>query len=212
LGHDLRYPIAAIDSGMSLLSKTPLDDKAKNIVGMVRRSVIRMTGLVDDVTDFARGRLGGGIALKRSADEPLEPVLRQIVAELQTVAPDRTIEVTLSLTEPDDCDRDRIGRLASNLLNNAMVHSASERPVRVAAETADGWFELSVSNSGEPIPPELLPQIFELYRRGSHRRGQQGAGTRHIANEIARAHGGTLEVQSTGEETRFTFRMPSSNG
>ena len=60
LGHDLRNPLAAIGGGITLLLRTPRSKRAETIVTMMRSSVTRMTGLIDDVMDFARGRLGGG--------------------------------------------------------------------------------------------------------------------------------------------------------
>ena len=194
---------------MNLLLKTPLNDKAKNLVGLIRRSVNRMSGLIDNVMDFTRGRLGGGFVLNRSATEPLEPLLRQIVEELQTVTPDRRIEASFELTESIDCDPARIGQLVSNLLGNALNHGRAEQPVRLRAATLNGGFELSVANSGDPIPPELLPHIFEPYTRGRHSPSQQGLGLGlYISNEIAKAHGGRLDVETSEHETRFTFRAP----
>ena len=72
-----------------------------------------------------------------------------------------------------------------------------------------GEFELSVANLGEPIPPEALSRLFHPFYRVSAQDAAQGLGLGlYIASEIARAHGGTLEVASSAQETRFTFRMP----
>ena len=208
LGHDLRNPLAAIGSGMHLLLRTPLDDRATAVVGMVQNSVGRMAGLIDNVMDFARGRLGGGLTLDRNADEPVEPVLRQVVDELRASNPGRAIDAAIAVTGPVDCDRRRLGQLASNLLGNALTHGDPAGTVRLAAITAAGCFELSVSNGGDPIPAAMLPRIFEPFSRGKVRPSMQGLGLGlYICHEIATAHGGTLEVSSTSAETRFTFRM-----
>lgn len=82
LGHDLRNPLAAIAAGAELLQRTPLNKRATGIVRLMRNSITRMSGLIDNVLDFARGRLGGGLTLSRDADEPLEPILNQVIAEL----------------------------------------------------------------------------------------------------------------------------------
>lgn len=209
LGHDLRNPLAGIDGGMQLLTRMPLNDRSKVIVEMVRGSVTRMAGLIENVMDFARGRLGGGLTLQRNADEPLEPVLRQVVEELHNSMPDRLIETRFSMTDPVNCDRRRIGQLASNLLGNALTHGAPDQPIRIDATTTDGSFVLSVANAGEPIPAALLERIFEPFARGTLRPSLQGLGLGlYISHSIAAAHGGTLAVQSTAAETRFTFRMP----
>ncbi len=208
LGHDLRNPLAAIGGGMHLLRKAPLDERSTMIVGLVQGSVQRMAGLIDNVLDFARGRLGSGLALERTR-MPLTPVLEQVVAELQTTAGERPIVSHFDIDEPIDCDPGRIGQLASNLVGTALTHGATASPIRVEARTSGGTFELSVANAGEPIPPQVVGTIFEPFVRGSLRPGLQGLGLGlYICSEIARAHGGTLEVASDAAETRFTFRMP----
>jgi len=82
--------------------------------------------------------------------------------------------------------------------------------VRARTRIHDGVFELSVSNQGEPIPPQAMARLFAPYERGAVRPSQQGLGLGlYIASEIARAHGGTLTVTSTAEETCFTLKMPT---
>jgi signal transduction histidine kinase len=209
LGHDLRNPLAAIDAGTRILQREPLSEKAAQTLGLIRSSVARMAGLIDDVLDFARGRLGAGLELDRNATEPLRPVLEQVVAELQAAWPGRPIETRLAIRRTVDCDRARIAQLLSNLLANALTHGAPGTPVRVDAHTDATRLELSVANRGDPIPPATQQRLFQPFSRASLRPGQQGLGLGlYIASEIARAHGGTLEVSSTAEETRFTFRMP----
>jgi signal transduction histidine kinase len=211
LGHDLRNPLAAIDAGVKLLLRQPLDDKAASVLGLMQNSVARMSSLINNVLDFARGRLGGGMPLSRDATAALEPTLQQVVAELRAAWPDRVIETRFALTQPVDCDRARIGQLLSNLLGNALKHGAADGPIRVRATTDRGVFELSVSNSGDPIPSAMVERLFQPFVRAATRPGHQGLGLGlYIASEIARAHGGVLDVASTPAETRFTLRMPVS--
>lgn len=206
LGHDLRNPLAAIDAGTKLLLKQPLDDNGKSILHMMQKGADRMAGLIDDVLDFARARLGGGLSLSRDPANALDPALQQVVEEMRTVSPGHTIESEIAVSQAVDCDRARIAQLLSNLLGNALTHGAADRPVVVRALTGDGRFELSVINGGEPIPPEKIERLFQPFFRGDSHEGL-GLGL-YIAAEIARAHGGTLEVSSTAAETRFTFCMP----
>ena len=110
-----------------------------------------------------------------------------------------------------NCDRRRIGQLASNLLSNALTYGAVDKPIRIGATTTAGWFELFVANAGEPIPPAALENIFQPFSRGMLRPSRQGLGLGlYISHEIAEAHGGKVDVISTPAETRFTFRMPLS--
>jgi sigma-B regulation protein RsbU (phosphoserine phosphatase) len=209
LGHDLRNPLSGISGGVELMMRQSMSDERRVVLGkMVLASVTRMAGLIDDVMDFARGRLGGGLTLDRNADEPLEAVLRQVVAELHTSVPDREIDVAIALTEPIDCDRRRIAQMVSNLLGNALTHGDASEPVRFEAVTHDGWLEISLANTGPPIPAAMMERIFEPFARGQHRPSLQGLGLGlYISHQIAVAHCGTLDVVSTEAETRFMFRM-----
>jgi signal transduction histidine kinase len=207
LGHDLRNPLASIGAGTELLRKTPLNDKARSLVAMMDKSVGRMSAIINNVLDFARGRLGAGLALTRSTTS-LESVLRQVIDELQTTHPERTIEAEFHLTRPVVADRTRIGQVFSNLLGNALTYGAENEPVRVKA-TTNGKFELVVCNKGIPIPAAAMDRLFQPFSRGEVRPNQQGLGLGlYIAAEIARAHGGTIGAKSSAEETCFTFSMP----
>ena len=212
LGHDLRNPLAAIQRGMRLIEKTALEPAAKKIVGLVDASLWRMASLINDVMDFARGRIGGGLALSRRAD-PTEPVLRQVISELAVAHPARAVKAIFQIDHPVECDPTRIGQLLSNLAANALTHGASDSPIIVEALSTKEAFEISVSNRGAPISPAAMAKLFLPFERGSVRPSLQGLGLGlYIASEIASAHGGTLTTDSNEERTRFVFRMPRSSG
>ena len=210
LGHDLRTPMRAISCFSDLLLQTPLSERAVDMAHLMRDSALRMTALIDNLLDLARSRLGGGLTLNRDANQPLEPVLRAVIAELNASVPDRVVETAFTLVEPVNCDRGRIAQLFSNLLSNALTYGSVDQPVRVQAVSGAGSFELSVANAGEPIPPEALQRLFQPFYRSAVLHDREGLGLGlYISHEIATAHGGTLGVKSTQEETRFTFRMPA---
>jgi signal transduction histidine kinase len=208
LGHDLRNPLAALDAGTRLLSRNPAPDKATAVLGMMQSSVVRMAKLIDNVLDLARGRLGDGLTMQRETVE-LSDVLALVVEELLSAHPLRTVEARLDLAEPVYCDRSRMAQMLSNLLGNALSHGAPDMPIDVIGAAANGMFELSVSNAGTQIPPTAIARMFQPFERGSGKGDQAGLGLGlYIASEIARAHGGTLGVESSAERTCFTFRMP----
>jgi phosphoserine phosphatase RsbU/P len=211
LGHDLRNPLAAISAGARILQRSGAlhEHKHLRVLDMINTTVTRMSDLIDDVLDFARGRLGSGIVLNRDAAYPLEPLLEQVVDELRTASQDRVIETSFNITEPVYCDRARVGQLLSNLVGNALTHGATNQPVRVGAETEDGELKLWVANAGNPISPSAMERLFEPFFRGDVRDSRQGLGLGlHIASQIAQAHGGRIDVTSTAAETRFVFKMP----
>jgi sigma-B regulation protein RsbU (phosphoserine phosphatase) len=167
-----------------------------------------MANLIDNVLDFARGRLGGGISLARNADEPLETAFTQIVDELRSSWPERQIEAEFRLSGPVNSDRARLGQLLSNLLGNALTHGAEDSVVRVYAGTEGEKLVVWVANHGMAIPEAHISQLFKPFSRDSGS-GKHGLGLGlYIASEIAAAHGGELTVTSTDEETKFTFLMP----
>ena len=174
-------------------------------------SVVRIGGLIDNLMDFARGQLGGGLVIDRTEAVDLGPVLRQVADELRSVTPDRHIELTLELKAFVNCDPARIGQMFSNLLGNAITHGSAESPVLVAARTDADGFVISVANGGVPIPDTSLASLFQPFSRGDGSARQTGLGLGlYIAAEIVRAHGGTLTVASTATETRFTATLPGA--
>jgi len=207
LGHDLRNPLNSFAAGLSLLKETAANAQAAAVLARMQRSSDRMATLIDDLVDFARGRLGDGIAVERSTDS-LEPTLRHVVDELCAAYPHRVVDASFQLSRPVHADHHRIAQLLSNLLSNALQHGAKGAPVQVRART-DDHFELSVSNEGPVIPAEDLPRLFVPFKRGAAQRDRKGLGLGlYIAAEIARAHGGQLKVESAEGLTRFTFQMP----
>ncbi|MGY4349558.1 signal transduction histidine kinase [Bradyrhizobium sp. GM7.3] len=209
LGHDLRNPLASIQGGLRLLNKK-VDDEGKNWINLLQGSVGRMAGLIDNVMDFARARLGAGMQLKLK-EQPLEPVIRQIVAEFENVHPDRVIETVVNVPGPVRIDADRIGQMLSNLLGNAISYGAADKPIRVLAQTTGAGFDLSVANKGAPIPADAIPRLFTAFDRGDVLPNQKGLGLGlYIAQEIARAHGGLIVASSMRDETVFTATFPAS--
>src|ERR1700684_3147882 len=214
LGHDLRNPLAAISAGARILQRSGAlkEHKELRVLDMINSTVTRMSDLIDDILDFARGRLGGGTTLTRDR-RPLQPMLEQVVDELRTASPRRLIETSFDFPDPILCDGKRIGQLLSNLVGNALTHGSHDQPVRVGAATNDAIFELWVANAGNPIPESAMERLFEPFFRGDVRDSRQGLGLGlHIASQIAQAHGGRIDVTSTPDETRFIFAMPLNQG
>jgi signal transduction histidine kinase len=209
LGHDLRNPLASIQGGLRLLNKK-VDEEGQNWITLLQGSVIRMAGLIDNVMDFARTRLGAGMQL-RLKEEALEPVIKQIVFEFENVHPDRVIETVVNVPGTVRIDTGRIGQMLSNLLGNAISYGAANEPIRVLARATAAGFDISVVNKGAPIPVEAMPRLFTAFNRGDVLPNQKGLGLGlYIAQEIARAHGGSIVASSMGDETIFTVSFPAT--
>lgn len=210
LGHDLRNPLFAISAGAEmLLRKHPdpaIEVRVRNILGSAQRA----TRLVDDVLDFARGRLGNGIPVAIQPCADLTEAVQQVVTEIRNVHPQRTIRASIGDLQGLPCDRARIAQLLSNLLANAVTHGDPEGDIEVIAQVEHGALMLAVKNQGH-IPEAVLPHLFQPYSRPSASTPQAGLGLGlYIASQIAQSHGGHLHVASTAQSgTLFTFSLPT---
>ncbi|MDB5132821.1 MAG: ATP-binding region ATPase domain protein [Mucilaginibacter sp.] len=209
LGHDLRNPIGAILNSAQVLQKIQFDERGLKFLKIIQDSSFRMKGLIENILDFARGRLGDGIKLNYDDGEPLEEILNHVITEVKLIWPNREIETLIDLPLPVYCDTRHIAQLFSNLLGNAFTHGNKDSPVIVKISSGKGGFLLSVANAGKKIPEAAMARLFQPFSRGEVKPGQEGLGLGlFISSEIARAHRGTLDVISTDDETIFTFHMP----
>ena len=208
LGHDLKNPVATTRMSADILLKTAKDELTQRHAALIKSTSYRMQGLIENILDFARGKLGEGITLVRSPQQDgLKGALQQIIKEIKTNSPEREIDLRVSIVTEVFCDKDRISQLFSNLISNADTHGAEDAPILVEAMTEGDKFVFSVTNAGEKIPEEARRLLFEpFYREGTGKKGL-GLGL-FIASEIAKAHHGELKVISNEEKTCFTFSMP----
>lgn len=208
VGHDLRNPLASVQAGLLSLGRNPTEEKRGWIITSMQASVDRMAHLINDLLDFARGRLGDGIRLDlRSHD--VSPIISQVIGELVTSHPNREVIVRLAADQRVVCDIERISQLASNLVGNALAHGAKDEPITVDCRTEADVLLISVANGGEEIPQSRRDGLFHPFAGSSDDTSRDGLGLGlFIVSEIAKAHGGTVGVESTADETRFTFTMP----
>jgi len=167
-----------------------------------------MYEMINNIMDFARGRLGGGIPVNPVIVD-LEELLNQISDELKVAWPDRQIESDFEIGETVECDPSRMSQLISNLLANAITHGSPETPIVFKALVKNNFWEVSVSNSGSLIPEKAMSHIFQPFHREGVQSNQNGLGLGlYIASEIAKSHNGTLTVTSDDHKTCFIFRAP----
>lgn len=211
LGHDLRTPLSAIRMSAELLQSKTIEKRSLNLITAIRTSSIRMGVLIENVLDFARGRMGGGIPVKRQLTDDLARTLQMTLDEVQASHPHSVIRHSLQVPTGIYCDALRITQLLSNLLGNAVTHGAPTLPIEVRVFHEEDEVVISVANQGTPIPAQLMPLLFEPFTRSEA--GQRGEGLGlglYIASQIATAHNGTLTVTSTAQNgTVFTARFPA---
>jgi signal transduction histidine kinase len=212
LGHDLRNPLQAISATSELLTRKLTDPVFAGMAARIKANSKRMSLLINDVLDFAQGRLGGGLGLRIEEVGDIGRELQAVAKELQDGHPTRQILSDFRVARSVPCDIGRVQQVASNLIANALSHGAQESSVRVSASTSDSEFMFEVWNTGEPIPAEGLGKVFEPFWRNSSSTTRSGLGLGlYICSQIVKAHGGMLTVTSTRDSgTTFSVHLPLS--
>jgi signal transduction histidine kinase len=212
LGHDLRTPLGAIVmSADHLLRSGRLPAGLDRAAARIARNSARMSRMVTDLLDLARGRLGDGMPID-PARVDMEEVCHAAVEDAILASPEREITVSASGDLWGSWDRDRALQAVGNLLANAIRYGHG--PVAVTAARVAGDVVVQVTNQGEPIAPDGLPKLFDPFQRGeSGAVGREGLGLGlYIVSEIMRAHGGGVSVVSSRERgTTFTLTWPRSD-
>lgn len=205
LGHDLRSPLTAILASAGLIlrhrdSADPVLAAAARITG----SAERMGRMISDLLDFTHARLGGGLPVKRVPCD-LRDVMRAVVDEITAADPGRKIALQVEGATSGSFDPDRAAQLLQNLLQNAIAYSPAGEEILVQLRGRDGEVEIAVSNAGADISAEERALLFDPFRRG-HTAPQESKGLGlglFIVQQIARAHGGDVSVESANGRTTF---------
>jgi len=217
LGHDIRTPLSSIQIGISFLDDIIKDSEIASTVQVpvfkavsrMKNSVQRMSRLIEDTMDFTHTRVGQGLPVKLAVSNNLSQQINYTVEELAAAYPKSSIRIHVDITRPLICDDKRICQLLSNLLKNALIHGDMSYPVYVKVLTNSNDFILSVQNSGAPISDDSKARLFQPFWRKESNRQNEGLGLGlFIASEIAKAHKGTLGVNSDYNGTEFTLRFP----
>jgi signal transduction histidine kinase len=212
LGHDMRSPLNTIRMTASYLAALNAGEEVTEAAALLIRSGTSMQALLDDLVDFNRTKLGLGVNVVASEID-LAAVVADELEQLRGAHPDRRIELTAAGDNRGRWDGPRLQQLLRNLVSNAIRYGFPDTPVRVALRGEEAEVRLEVTNSGRPIDPATLGQIFDPLKRGpaqgdsQHARDGLGLGL-FIVREVARSHGGEVEVSSCGGETTFAVRLP----
>jgi PAS domain S-box-containing protein len=209
VSHDIRNPLGnMLFAAYGLQQTSDPGSPTRKQADVVMRGVKRIQHIVGDLLDLSREREGAGILVDpKPAD--LRAMCEEIIEELATIARDRKIEFDCAIDGRGTFDEHRVMQAISNLASNAVQHGKPGSPVQVSVTGDEKNLSVEVRNEGM-IPGDLLPRIFEPFRSGRHQ-GSRGEGLGlglFIANAIAKAHGGGLEVNSAHGTTTFRLVLP----
>lgn len=211
--HELKTPLTALKLQMEMAGKTQDADKLQRAIATSKRQLDRLASLVDDLLDLSSIRAGK--LNFNFEDVDLSTVLAEVTERFQEALSQAGCELEIS-AQPGfvaRIDRLRMEQVVSNLISNAIKY-APGRPLRIALDGAGPTqVSLMIQDSGPGIPPELLPTIFERFRRLEPFKSRGLGLGLYIVDRIVKAHGGTISVQSSvGQGTTFNIVLPRQAG
>jgi signal transduction histidine kinase len=212
VAHELRTPLSNIQGYLEAIRDRVIKPDAATICSLSEETAL-LSRLVNELQELSLAE-AGELKLVYQAED-VAKLIKEAVTPWQPKVSAK--EISLSLDLPDNLplvniDWPRVNQVLHNLLENAVAHTHKGGTINVAAVAQDGWVEVSVSDTGEGIPVEDLPHIFERFYRVDKSRSRATGGSGlglTIARRLVEAHGGKITVQSElGKGSRFSFTLP----
>ena len=208
--HELKTPLTVILSNAELLEQTELPDKPARWTDNILSEAGRMRSLVEEMLTLARA--DNMVRTAVLTEVSLSDIAADCALAFEPVAFEagKSLDYTLAENITVLGDGEKLRQLISVLLDNAIKYGADGGTITLALEKTDRQAKLTVSNPGDPIPPEQLGHLFERFYRADDSRGEKsgfGLGL-SIAQTIAAEHKGTLKAESDDISTRFLYTMP----
>jgi PAS domain S-box-containing protein len=212
LGHELRNPLGAIASALSLIRLVGRNDSppATRALDVMSRQVSHLSRYMDDLLDAARV-MGGKVSLVRGPLD-LGAEAERAAATIEATVPGRKVVRTCESVWVD-ADVTRIEQIVVNLLSNALKFTTADDTVELRVTTEQDTAVLTVTDTGAGIAPELLPRVFDLFVQAgtSPHRSQGGLGIGlTLVRKLVELHGGSVEAGSagSGQGSTFIVRLP----
>jgi two-component system, sensor histidine kinase len=212
LAHELRNPLAPIQTGLDLLARSRDPDKLDHALEVMHRQLRHMVRLIDDLLDVSR-ITQGKLELKRSQIK-LEEIIDTAVEASRPAIERRKHTLTVDVQDAGlifDADLTRMAQVLSNLLNNAAKYTPAGGHIDIVARRDGDFGVIEVRDDGIGIPPEHLERVFEMFsqvhRATEGSRGGLGIGLA-LVRSLVELHGGTVTAASTGQGgSRFSVKL-----
>jgi PAS domain S-box-containing protein len=213
LGHELRNPLGAISNAAALMKKLSNDQRLEKASSVLERQLGQLTRLVDDLLDVARIRQGK-FTLRTDAIE-LWQIVEQAVEAVPLIV-QKSHQLTMTpASEPliVDGDRERLIQALVNVLTNAAKYMDEHGSITMVGKRSANEAVICIKDTGRGIDPELLPNVFDLFRQGERTlhdaQGGLGIGLT-LVQRILQLHGGSVEARSHGHNqgSEFIIRLP----
>jgi signal transduction histidine kinase len=214
IGHDLQTPLASVSAIIEALSDGIVEDQEteKRYFLTAKKNISALSGLIDDMFQMAQIDAGGldlnyeNVSINDLISDTIESFSE--IAKRKDVSLQGKVSPDIGMVQ---IDPQRINRVLYNLLDNAIRHTPEGGTVEVCAAETDKGLIVEVIDNGLGIPSEDLPFIFDLFYRGEVSRRSTTTGTGlglAISKGIIEAHGGSINIQSDSQRTKFTFSIP----
>lgn len=216
ISHDLRTPLSSIRVMVDALTDGVVTDRAttERYLGLMTTDIERLSLLIDDLFELAR--IDSGALQLRLQETEIGGVVESAVAGALPLAERARVAVSCGSAIPATllADPDRLTRVLANLLQNAIRHTPADGSVVVTTSATGREIVVSVADSGDGIPTDDLPHVFERFYRADKSRSRVGGGSGlglSISKSIIEAHGGRIWIDETGATgTRVSFSLPVS--
>jgi signal transduction histidine kinase len=212
VAHELRTPLSNIQGYLEAIRDRVMKPDTAAISTLSEEAAL-LARLVDELQELSLAE-AGELKLVYQAED-LVALVRQTAAPWESQAAAKGITLSLDLPDslpPVNVDWQRISQVLHNLLENAVVHTGRGGRITISLARKGEWVEVSVVDTGEGIPAQDLPNVFERFYRVDKSRARATGGSGlglTIAKRLVEAHGGRIEAQSTlGKGSRFLFTLP----
>jgi PAS domain S-box-containing protein len=212
VSHELRSPLNVLTSWLSVLRRNPAPELRDRALDIAERSTHLLTRLIGDLLDASR-IASGKLEIERDVFDVVD-VVRAAGLSLEPVARGRGVTLAMDLADRPlfvEGDPERLDQVARNLLENAIKFTPPGGRIELRVDDpGDGAARLTVHDSGEGIPAEVLPHVFERFAQGEGgpRGIARGLGLGlAIVRHLVELHGGSVDVSSPGPGRGSTFRV-----
>ena len=207
--HELKTPLTVILANAELLEDAPMDDAPARWVDNIHASAGQMRTLVEEMLTLARA--DNAVPTVHVEEVNFSELASDTALAFEPVAFEagKALEYGIAGDAAVLGDGEKLRRLLSVLLDNAIKYGADGRPIRLELTRTEKQLRLMVENEGTPIPPEQLEHLFERFYRADASRGEKsgfGLGL-SIAASVAAEHKGSLKAESDAKSTRFIYTM-----
>jgi signal transduction histidine kinase len=215
VSHDLRTPLASLRAMIEAVDDQVVDDgpTLRRYATEMRRSVLQLSALVEDLFEFAQ--LDAGAIEAESRLSRVDDIVRAALVSIESTVREKGLSVVTDIDGVGDAScSPRLARVLQNLLVNAVRHTPADGTVRLTAATGHDRLEVTVLDTGEGIPADQLDQVFDPFFRADPARSGPGAGLGlALAKRIVEELGGRISVESTpAVGSRFAVMVPLRSG